>query len=112
MFSCLAISVAPQDVDAISVLFGRVFGQVAARHECNRIYLQRGAQELIRLLFVCSHIAAARVLSVWARCATLVGLQQMAVAIRAATRVPRINCWAAREQSLRLSWAAVVLQRA
>jgi hypothetical protein len=65
---------------------------------------------LVALTFVGSHVAAASVLLVGTRPAALIGLQQMTIAIGAATRVARINRRASREQSLGLGRAAIVLQ--
>jgi hypothetical protein len=65
---------------------------------------------LVRLTFVCSHVAAARVLLVRARHGALIGLQQMTRGISAATRVARINRGATRGQSHGLRRSAIVLQ--
>ena len=70
-----------------------------------------GRFELVRLSLVRSHVAAASVLIIGTRLAALVGLQQMALTIRAAARVACINRRASRKQSHRLCRSAVVLQR-
>src|SRR5947209_5864133 len=75
-----------------------------------RVWLS--AFQLIALTFIRTHVAAASVLRVGTRLAALIGLQQMAKAVGAATRVARIDRWATGEQSLGLCWPAIVLQRA
>ena len=65
---------------------------------------------LVVLTFICSSIAAARVLRVGTRHAPLIGLQQMTVAVSAATGVARIDRGASREQSHGLGGSAVALQ--
>ena len=64
------------------------------------------------LRFVRSHVAAAGVLLVWTRNATLVGLQQVALTVRASARITRINRRAAGKQSHGLCRSAIVPQRA
>lgn len=68
--------------------------------------------KLIALPFKRTHIAATRVLWVGTGHPALIGLQQMTLAVRTATRVARINRRASREQRNRLRWPAVVSQRA
>ena len=70
---------------------------------------------LIALLFKRSHVAAfliLYILRVGTRITTLVGFQQMALAISAATRVAGINRRASREQRDGLRRSAVVPQSA
>ena len=62
----------------------------------------------ILLTFVRPHVAPASVLFVGARVAALIGLQQIAISIRATIRIASINRRTAREQRYRLGGAAVV----
>ena len=71
-----------------------------------------GAFQLIALTFIRSHVAAARVFLVGTWHAALIRLQQMTLAISAATGVSRINRRASGRQSLRECRTAVLLQGA
>jgi len=75
-------------------------------------YPRRGLAyfRLVFLTLIRSSIAAARVLSIGTRHATLIGLQYMTAAVFAAIRVTRINRRASREYSHGLGGSAVVLQ--
>ena len=66
---------------------------------------------LVALTLVRSDVAAAGVLGIWPRLATLIGLQQMTLALGAAARVACINRGASRGQSHGLGRSAIVLQR-
>jgi hypothetical protein len=65
---------------------------------------------LVALTFIRAHIAAASVFLIGTWLTALVGLQQMTVAIGAATRVARINRRASREKRDSLCGSAVVPQ--
>jgi hypothetical protein len=65
---------------------------------------------LVALTFIRAHIAAASVLFVRTRLAALIGLQQISLAIRAATGISGINRRASREQRDSLCRSAVVCQ--
>jgi len=66
----------------------------------------------VALPFIRAHVATACVFFVAARCATLIGLQQMTTAIGAALWVACINRRTAGKQTLSLSRAAIVLKGA
>lgn len=59
-----------------------------------------------------SHVAAASVLEVVTRHATLVGRQKMPLSVLAAARIARINGWASRLQSHRLGRSASAVDTA
>lgn len=65
--------------------------------------------ELIALTFIRAHVTSARILRVVTRLAALIGRQQMALPVSAATRPARINRRASRGQSHGLGRSAVVL---
>src|SRR5690242_4985933 len=65
---------------------------------------------LILLAFIRAHVTAASVLVVGTRLTALIGLQQMTVAVGAATGVASINRRASREQRDGLRGPAVVPQ--
>ena len=65
--------------------------------------------KLVALTFIRSHVAAARVLRIGTRLTALIGIQQITLAVGAATRVACINRRASREESHGLGRSAVVL---
>src|SRR5437016_4791159 len=73
---------------------------------------QKIVSGLIGLALIRSHVAAARVLAIGSRHATLISLQQMALSIGAATLIACVNRWASREQGHSLGWPAVIPQHA
>jgi hypothetical protein len=66
--------------------------------------------QLVALKFKRSYVTAGFVFFIRAWHATLIGLQQVTLAVGAATGVARINRWTARKKSLRLCRTAVVLK--
>jgi hypothetical protein len=88
--------------------------RASLRHSEDHIaHVVRGANaaivvHLIILTFIRAHVAAARVLLVGTRFAALIRLQQMTLAIGAATRIARVSRRTAREQRDSLCRSAVV----